>query len=118
MWLTERERVTLTVVGLVALVGLGVLVWWQHRPPITVASGPPPPYAEWDAALQDATQVDINQATAAELERLPDIGPSLAGRIVAYRQAHGGFQRIDELLGVPGIGPKTLEALREYVTVK
>ncbi|GBC92222.1 ComE operon protein 1 [bacterium HR15] len=62
--------------------------------------------------------LDINRATAEELEQLPGIGPVLAARIVEYRRAHGRFQSVDELLEVRGIGPKRLEQLRPYVIVR
>lgn len=63
-------------------------------------------------------RLNVNRATAAELERLPGIGPALAARIVAHREAHGPFRTVDELVRVPGIGPKTLAALRDLVTVE
>ena len=118
LWLTARERVTLTVLGATALIGLGVLIWQQRHPPIRVEAGPQPPYAQWDALVQQARQVNINQATAGELERLPEIGPAMAARIIEYRRQHGRFQSPEELLSVPGIGPKTLDALREYLVVE
>jgi competence protein ComEA len=59
--------------------------------------------------------VHLNSATAAQLEQLDGIGPSLAARIVAWRVAHGGFQTVDDLGEVPGIGPARLEALRARV---
>jgi competence protein ComEA len=68
--------------------------------------------------IQEAKQVDVNHATAQELERLPEIGPSLAQRIVEYRSAYGPFRTSEELQRVPGIGPKTYEALKDYVTVR
>ncbi|HTE04182.1 MAG TPA: ComEA family DNA-binding protein [bacterium] len=61
--------------------------------------------------------LDINTATAADLEALPGIGPVLAGRIVAYRSRHGPFQRLEELLQVEGIGPRLLQQLRSAVIV-
>lgn len=61
--------------------------------------------------------VDLNRATAAELEKLPGIGPALAARIVAWRETHGPFKTVEDLLAIPGIGPKTLEGLRDKVTV-
>jgi competence protein ComEA len=118
VWLTDKERVTLTVVGALALVGLGITLWQQRRSPITVELGPPPPYAQWEAMIQEAKQVDLNRATASDLERLPEIGPSLAQRIIEYRHARGSFRRPDELLEVPGIGPKTYETVKEYITVR
>jgi competence protein ComEA len=56
--------------------------------------------------------VDLNTATAAELDALPGIGPVLAGRIVEHRRLHGPFRSVDELLSVHGIGPHLLERLR------
>ncbi len=67
--------------------------------------------------FHELSPLDINSATASELEELPGIGPELARRIVAYREAHGPFRSVEELLNVPGIGPATLERIRELVTV-
>ncbi|MDR7437902.1 MAG: ComEA family DNA-binding protein [Armatimonadota bacterium] len=61
--------------------------------------------------------VNINTADAARLETLPGIGPILARRIVEYRNRHGPFQRLEDLLQVQGIGPRLLERLRPLVTV-
>lgn len=60
--------------------------------------------------------IDINGATAEELQRLPRIGPKLSQRIVDER-TKAPFKSVDELRRVSGIGPKTLEGLRPYVTV-
>lgn len=62
--------------------------------------------------------VNLNTASAAELELLPGIGPTLAERIVAHRAANGPFKTLDDLDRVPGIGPRTLERLRGLVSVK
>ncbi len=59
--------------------------------------------------------VDLNRADAAELQRLPGIGPALAERILEHRSRRGGFGSVEELLEVPGIGPATLERLRPLV---
>lgn len=61
------------------------------------------------------TLIDINAANADLFLSLPGIGETLAGRIVAYRDENGSFSSVDELDNVPGIGEKTIEALREYV---
>ncbi len=67
---------------------------------------------------RDARKVDLNTAAIDELVRLPGIGEVLAGRIVAYREAHGRFTAVDELTGVNGIGPVVLEEIREMVTIE
>ncbi|MFI7579090.1 helix-hairpin-helix domain-containing protein [Kocuria kalidii] len=61
--------------------------------------------------------LDLNTATAADLETLPRVGPVLAGRIVAFRGEHGGFAAVADLDAVPGIGPALMEALTPLVTV-
>jgi competence ComEA-like helix-hairpin-helix protein len=59
--------------------------------------------------------VDLNVATSDDLVRLPGIGPVLAGRIVADRDANGPFASADDLARVSGIGPSTVEGLRLHV---
>ena len=63
-----------------------------------------------------AAPVSLSTATAEQLETLPRIGPALAARIIAYREAHGGFSSVDDLGQVGGIGPKTLAGLKDLVT--
>ncbi|PIQ24347.1 hypothetical protein COW36_24150 [bacterium (Candidatus Blackallbacteria) CG17_big_fil_post_rev_8_21_14_2_50_48_46] len=59
-------------------------------------------------------KLDLNRATAAELESLPGVGPKMAQRILAWRKAHGEFSSVDELTQVKGIGKKRLKELRRY----
>ena len=69
------------------------------------------------AAKDSSGLIDLNTASAHELETLPGIGRSLAGAIVAYREDNGLFSSVDDVDNVPGIGPKTLDAIRPMVTV-
>src|SRR5262249_37897900 len=66
--------------------------------------------------LSPNTQIDVNRAGADELQKLPGVGPVLARRIIAEREKTP-FQSVDELRRVSGIGVKTLEKLRPFVTV-
>ncbi|MBM3307639.1 MAG: helix-hairpin-helix domain-containing protein [Candidatus Eisenbacteria bacterium] len=66
------------------------------------------------AAEPPAWPVDVNRATAEELEALPGIGPARAAAIVALRERRGGLGSLEDLLDVKGIGPKTLERLRPF----
>ena len=62
--------------------------------------------------------VNINTANQGELESLPGIGPSLAKKIVEFRQKNGGFKNPSDLMAVPGIGEKKYEQLKTLITVK
>ena len=66
--------------------------------------------------LQPGERIDVNQASALELTRLPRIGPALAERLVRWRTEHGPFHSLAALDSVPGVGPKLLEGLRNRVT--
>jgi competence protein ComEA len=61
--------------------------------------------------------IDLNQANQEALESLPGIGPTKASDILAYRNQHGPFSDVDELLNVPGIGPSTLENIRDFLVI-
>lgn len=62
-------------------------------------------------------KVNVNTASAKELESVTGIGPTTAAKIVAYRQAHGPFKTLNDLTKVSGIGSKTLEKLRDGLTI-
>jgi len=64
-----------------------------------------------------AVKVNLNTATLAELDTLPRIGPTMAQRILDYRDAQGRFGSIDDLRNVTGIGDKTFAALQDLITV-
>lgn len=67
------------------------------------------------SAKPAARSISLNSAGAAELDRLPGVGPSTAAKIIEYRREHGGFSSIDELLAVKGIGDKKLADMRPYL---
>lgn len=93
-----------------------LIVAFPSRLPADVGVQPTPGnVSESDPGARQT--IDINAADAEALaERLPGVGPVKAARIVAYRQQHGPFAMIDDLISVPGIGPVTLERIREFVT--
>lgn len=78
--------------------------------------------AETDRAAHSSARavttplVNINRATREELERLPGVGPALAGRIVDHRERHGAFRRVEHLLTVRGISERRFAELRALVT--
>ncbi|MEE8392567.1 MAG: helix-hairpin-helix domain-containing protein [Anaerolineae bacterium] len=82
-------------------------------------TNPPPPVSGGGAGDEGTTGglVNINTATAAKLETLPRIGPTMSQRILEYREANGPFETIEELENVPGIGPATFEGFENMITV-
>ena len=62
-------------------------------------------------------KVNINTAESAELQTIPGIGPSKAARIIEYRQSNGNFSSIEDIQNVSGIGSKTFESIKDYITV-
>ena len=70
---------------------------------------PAPKIPEWP--------LDLNRATARELETLPSVGPAMAARIIAYREKTGGFKKIEELMNVSGIGPKKLAQMKPKLEI-
>jgi competence protein ComEA len=91
------------------------------EPPPPAVGAPAMPGSAGDAAGGDAVAsgglVDINRATAAELEELPGVGPATAEAIIAHREQNGPFASVDELIDVRGIGAAKLEQLRPHAAV-
>lgn len=71
----------------------------------------PKPAAEASAPL------NLNTATQAQLEALPGIGASTAGRILEYRQKNGGFKKVEDLMNVRGVGEKSFLKLKPLISV-
>ena len=61
--------------------------------------------------------VNLNSASALELQQVPGIGPSTADKILMMRKSYGTFKSVDDLLAIKGLGPKKLEKMRKYLTV-
>lgn len=113
---TRSEALVLAATCAAVLVGLAV-PGLRSAPPPVVVQGTPEPLPAAPAAASGPSPVSLNLATAEELERLPGIGPVLARRIVEDRGRHGQYRRVEDLLRVKGIGPKTVEKLRPYLRV-
>ena len=99
----------------VALVLGAVLVGPVFAP--TAVSAQQSPAAQAPAKGVAGTPVNLNTATAEQLDSLPGVGQAMAARILEYRQKNGGFKKIEELMNIKGIGEKNFLKLKPLVTV-
>ena len=91
----------------------------EAAPAAEVAAEPAPrPRVYAPKPTPPAASINLNTATASELQRLPRIGPKMAARIIGYREAHGAFRRVQDLIQVRGIGKKTLAQLTPYLVIE
>ena len=123
-----EKGVLLLTAGFVLFTGGWFLAGQNTSEPYTVTVSAPQEPSAPDPALEEAPAegerpdsllpdevIDLNAADTYDLDRLPGIGPAKAEAILAYREEHGPFQSVDDLLSVSGIGEVTLENLRPYV---
>lgn len=102
------RRILLAIVILVATLVAGPSAAWSQ----TAKGG-----GAAKARATAANPVNLNSASAAQLQTLPGIGASAAQRIVEYRQKNGSFKKIEELMNVKGIGEKSFLKLKPLITV-
>ena len=69
------------------------------------------------SAAEKNNPIDLNRATARELIQLPGVGEVIAKRIVDFREEHGPFKRVEDLMKVKGIGEKSLKKIRPYIRI-
>lgn len=67
---------------------------------------------------EEVAKININQASVAELMHLKGIGPEYAERIVEYRDKHGSFEKVEDIMNVSGIGLKTFEEIKDLICVE
>ena len=75
------------------------------------------PIVEGSSEAASQGPINLNAATADQLDALPGVGPATATAIIAYRREHGPFASIEQLLEVPGIGPSKLAQIRALIVI-
>lgn len=108
-----RARVDLSALNLARVLADGEQVLVGVAPPAGVA----PAAASASGAGSSGPLVNLNTAAQGELEALPGVGPVTAGKILQWREEHGAFTAVDDLLEVDGIGEKTLADIAPHVTL-
>lgn len=113
----ERDRgvVFRQARDLLSIRGIGEATLGRIAPHLDLSRSPPAPGRT--AIDGVASRLNVNDATAEALQTLPGVGPTISERIVETRNEKGGFERVEELLEVRGIGEGTLKRLRSRVTV-
>ena len=84
--------------------------------PTSSSSAAPPQPSVRRSASSNGSRININTATFQELQTVRGIGPTMAQRIIEYRQTSGRFATVDDLTNVKGVGEKTLEKIRDSIT--
>lgn len=112
-WTGDLERVA--GVGPATVRKIAPHLALPERPP--TGAEPPGGGAALGGNARADGRIDVNRADARTLERLPEVGPAIARRIVRSREQDGPFRTLEDLLRVPGIGPARLEAIRSRAMV-
>jgi competence protein ComEA len=125
IYLTKQERLVLIFLAAALAVGAAVKVLRGERAPppprpteveFDLTKPKPPVDAAALAGITAPEKINVNAADAAVLCKLPGIGHAYAARIVAYREAHGPFEKAEDLTAVEGIGPATVGKIEPYIT--
>lgn len=113
----ESKYLLHILLGIACLLGAVMIaypfLYVQEPSPVVVITDGGSGIGQTDAVVL----IPINTASEEELQELQGVGPVLAKRIVEYRQANGGFERLDDLKNVTGIGEKTFEKFRNQITL-
>jgi comEA protein len=131
--LSQLQTKVLAILLSTFIVGLGLKIWRDNHPlpeldpdlekrflaisdSLNALALPDKKHKISKDAINQNLKIDINTATVSDLQMLPGIGPTLAKRIVEFRNEKGSFKNSAQLLEVKGIGKKTLEKLSDLIT--
>ena len=120
--LTKTAKIVLFSVLTLIAIGVGVYLEVGVSMPFEITAVPDvterPQGVQHTIAYDDKGRLDINMASAEELDTIKGIGKSTAEKIIKYREEHGPFDAIEELANVSGIGTQTIEEMRESICVR
>ena len=112
--LEKREKIIILCLSISLLAGISVKHFFSSRPAIE----PGIRAFQYKGPAFEPKKIDINKAGIDELDLLDGIGPSLAGRIIEYRQKYGPFTRVEDLKNVKGIGDKLFDRIKNEVSAE
>ena len=123
----SKAEIAAILITVIFVVSVAVLTLRAHEKSaaVTISTGLTPNTEETAApvsavptpSVSPELSININTAEAQELCLLPGVGETIAARIIDYRKAHGPFNNTDEIMNVSGIGAKTYEEIKSYITV-
>ncbi len=94
-----------------------LMAWFCGNPPVFSKWLYAAPKAEAKAVAPESPVINLNRATAEELQAVRGIGPALAERVIQYREEHGRFERPEDLVNVRGIGEAKFERIKNQVSI-
>ena len=114
---THSQRLILLFLCVTLLLGMGIGYYRKDNPPLSLRVIASSEIQEHEHAFEASKKISLTQGTAEDFARLPHVGPELAKRMVAYRDAHG-FYKKEDVMQVKGIGAKTYEAIEEFLILE
>ncbi len=120
--LSKKARIIVFIIIGVIACGVGIYLETSYTSPFEitelVAETPIPTETPTSSVYNEEGKLNINKASLADLDTLPGIGVKMAERIIEYREENGGFDDIEELTNVPGMGEKTIEGMSGSICVR
>lgn len=110
----QRNGLLILIIGAVGLIAVIGAAIYEN----VVNTVPPQGFTAQEIAAMDVRMVNVNTATAEELDALPSVTPKIARSIVNYREENGLFSSTDELLNVKGVGKSLYQKIAPYITAE
>lgn len=99
----------IALIGLIAVISAAIYENYMYAQPTEGKTAQ-------EIASMGIGPINVNTASSEELDQLPAVTPKIAEQIIAYREEHGGFETIEDILSVKGVGKKIFEQIEPYIT--